>query len=187
MEEKKVYKQGAVKGLITSLVIAIIVILGLVGYICYDKGIILSPSDNKITENSNEENKENIETDEQKSESEIPQTEGFTSKLKSYAYATENDQYLLILNDYNRDWLNPKLSLPSQTFTLSEDQNQGVNIAYGKYNIDGDKLELFTTDNQLTILAMLGIEVTENQGQYHAILTIKDNTIIAGNTTLYLK
>ncbi len=145
----------------------------------------MASTDNKITEESNEEDKGNIETTEPKSEN--SQTEDFTSKLKSYAYATENDQYLLILNEYKRDWLNPKLSSPSQTFTLSKDENQSANIAYGNYNIDGDRLELFTTDNQLTILETLGIEVAENQGQYRAILDIKDNTVIVGNTTLYLK
>ena len=59
MEEEK-SKKNKGKGLIVALVIAIVIILGLVGYICYDKGIILYKNKNKETTNIEEEKVEEV-------------------------------------------------------------------------------------------------------------------------------
>ena len=94
---------------------------------------------------------------------------------------------MLILNEYNRNWSNPKLSSPTTKFVYSEDQYQGEDCVVGDYYIEGDKLELITTDIKLTNLNLLGGNVSENQGQYRITLSINNNTVIIGNTVLYLK
>ncbi len=65
MGEESVSKQKGKVGLIVALVLAIIVILCLVGYICYDKGIIFKsevPSEGTTTSENEEQNKQESNT-----------------------------------------------------------------------------------------------------------------------------
>lgn len=184
-------------GLVIILVIDIIVIIALAWYICYDKQLIpigkvkteTSINNQKQTDKKVEKDNSDVTTndeDESIKDEEIQNTE-VVPKLKSYAYATENDQYVLILNEYNRNWLNPKGGDTSNSFILSEDYYYTVNIAYGTYYIEGDKLVLYTLNNELTMLNKLGVNVIANQGQYSVSLPIINDTVVIGDTILYLK
>ena len=57
MEENKKSKKGLVLG-----IIAVLIILGLVGYICYDKGLIFK-SDKEVKEEKEKENKKEVKLD----------------------------------------------------------------------------------------------------------------------------
>lgn len=172
------------KGIIIALIVSLILIVCLVGYIFYEKNFDSSLMENEVVKNSD---KEYDSKQEDKKDENTDNTIEKDSKLKSYAYADDNDKYVLILNEYNRNWSNPKLSSPTTKFVYSEDQYQGEDCVVGDYYIEGDKLELITTDIKLTNLNLLGGNVSENQGQYRITLSINNNTVIIGNTVLYLK
>ena len=172
------------KGIIIALIVSLILIVCLVGYIFYEKNFDSSLMENEVVKNSD---KEYDSKQEDKKDENTDNTIEKDSKLKSYAYADDNDKYVLILNEYNRNWSNPKLSSPTTKFVYSEDQYQGEDCVVGDYYIEGDKLELITTDIKLTNLNLPGGNVSENQGQYRITLSINNNTVIIGNTVLYLK
>lgn len=189
-EKQKIDNNTNILLIITCIVIILLLIA--CGYLLYDEIKIdnnNSSTNNSIEENNNvvenkENSNENTEKDNIDTTKDIQST---LSKLTSTAYATTDDEYLLILNEYNRNWSNPKFTSPTLTFTLSHDLGQGVDYAYGNYYIDGENLVLVTNDNQLSILNELGNIVSENSGQYRATLNIKDNNIIIGTTTLSIK
>lgn len=186
-------------GLVVTLVISIIVIIGLIGYICYDKQLI--SIGNKKTESQiniqkdkkADKNNSSVTTDDEDKSIKDEDTQNTTvTKLKSYAYATEDDKYVLILNEYNRNVLNPKVGGESDNrFILSEDDYYGSSSVSGSYHIEGDKLTLYILIDDFNrlnnMLNELGVNVITDQGNCSVSLPLTNNTVVIGNIILYLK
>ena len=188
------------KSSIIIIVLCVIIILGLIGFICYDKGVFgkkESPGNNAENKNVNIEEKVTDADETDKLENVNSQTDNsIKSNNLIKVYSSDDNKYFLILTEYPHKSLNPKSnSTTSKDFKVFIDEYYSSSEFYGIYNIEDGKIKLIVTkgctscvENQFNCTLPDGANATvRNDNLYEINLNYDDNTIMFGNIKLTLK
>ena len=184
-----------------SLVVIIllsIIILGLVGYICYDLG-----SSSKETAGNNESAKEEVskpsdddKTDVVKDNNTGSQKGDKTSSNNASikVYSSDDGKYYLVLTEYSIKPVSPKGGNVAHNFELHINEYYSGSSVYGFYNIENNKITLYGTqgctayngNNGFNCTLPEGASVSSKDGIHTIVLGYSENEIMLGNVKLAL-
>lgn len=190
MEEKKKTN----KGLIASVIILIIIVLGLAGYIAVDKGVI------KLTAGEIEEKNNKSEAKEEKEESTEEEEKSEVSEADAIKYYTDGTYYYLMLypeQEIKTTGAHGDYTSPVRTFYLYVNYGYGADYLTGIYEINENQITLrfpqsssqTPLNNILNMSLQSGqIELqTENETSYYITLPYTEDSITYANLTLKLQ
>ena len=149
-----------------TIILLSVLILGLGGYLVYDKLFYEPNLVDSINESNDGLENDNVEVEQ---------------NYKVDYYMSEDGKYLLILSDFkNRPYSNPKLPVgDSRDFVLSVDHSQSVQQITGSYYLEDGKIYLDDFNNEISHL----VNNWENLSQ-QIILEYTNDKIVLGNIEL---